>query len=223
MIKAKLLPYSLGSNWERLHAALKESRYTDEETRGIKINDYSKKEIRATFYEKITYTERVDDPINGIVEFQRQTFFSTNFIIFSNGILSIINPSKRVSSFLTYVLSKKNIQLYIDECRLNVESTSNVLKSIFDKFTTTKVSYNKFNIIENVKCTMALSSSTGIGEEIENLNIQLPVIPNMLSFTGLFLGLTIRGEINENGTISISHPSYEEILKKIISRRKDIF
>ena len=223
MIKAKLLPYSLDSNWEDLFTILEYARYTDEESRGIKVNDFSKKEIKATFYEKIVYTESIDDPINGLVEYQRQTFFNTAFIIYNNGILAIINPSKRTSSFLTYLLSKTKFKFTINECKLNIESTSNVLKSIFDEFKTIKVSYNQFNILEDIRCAMALTSSKDIEMELGKLNIPLPKTPNKLSFVGSFLCRAMRGEINENGTISISHPNYEVILDKITSRREEIF
>lgn len=98
-----------------------------------------------------------------------------------------------------------------------------MLNTLFEKFMTVKISYNQFNISDSLKCTMSLASSKDVQEAIKCININLPQIPSKLCFTALFLGMPIRGEIHENGTVAISHPSYEVILDKIASRREDIF
>lgn len=223
MIKAKFLPYALTSSWEDLREILANARYTDEESRGIKITDCTKREIKSTFYERVVYTESIDDPINGMVNLERQTFFATHFIMYNNNIMLIINPSKRVSSLLTYLLAKTNFDLAINECKLNIMSVANIFRNAIEEFVITKMSYNQFNVTDNLKCSMAFSSSKDLQHEIKNINIELPKIPNKLSFSGLFLGKGIRGEINESGTIAISHPRYEVMLDKITSHQQDIF
>lgn len=222
MIKVKLLPYSLSLSWEELRAILDNARYTEKEARGIKINDYSKREIKATFYEKIIYTETIDDPINGMIELKRQTFFSTSFILYHN-IIIIINPSRRMPSLITHMLSKTDFKLIVNDSKLDLTSTANILGSLLENFTPIKMSFNQFNITEELKCTMSLVSSKDIKEEIKSIGIDLPKIPNKLTFTGFFLGKATRGEINDNGTISISHPKYQIILDKITACPQKIF
>lgn len=220
MIKLKIFQYSADIAWNSVGDALLKSRYNENEAKGIVVSDISKKEIRATYYEKISYIEIIHDPIAGDITENRTTYLATKFHLYRDGILCIINPSKKISNFITYISMSAGFIFKINEKKLNIEKFCRLVSSKINDFVVVKATFNKFELSDFLQCSMVLSSRVNIFEQLSLLNFNIPNIANKITFEGRYNGQPIRCEISDTGSIGLSNQNLDSFLDLIISEQK---
>lgn len=220
MIKLKIIPYSTGIAWDEIGEQLLRLKYNDDEAKGIVVKDISRQEIKGIYYEKISYIEIVHDPVAGDINENRVIFLTTHFHLYKNNILCILNPTKKVSNFITYMSNKPSISFSINEKKLNIEEFCRLAANQVSNFVVTKASFKQFNLTESLQCSMAISSKSNLFEQLKLLHVKIPNIANKITFEGHFKNQPIRCDISDTGSISISNKNVEAFLDLVISNQE---
>lgn len=223
MNRVRFIPYAWGGSWEELGKFMEAARYTDGESKGVKITDYSKREIRATYYEKMVYSEIVDDPINGRSDVSRIVFWATEFVVYDTGVLVVKNGLRRAPSLITFLMVKTEFEFSVDEQQMNIFFVLSVFRDLVGNLTVDKAAFKQFNVSENLKCSASFVGKSDVFLEMSEAKMRLPEFPNKISFLGDFNGKRIRGEIHDSGIVAMMHNNFYFIIDKIAARGTEVF
>lgn len=222
MKKLKFIPCSFALNWNDFIAKIINAKYTDEDSKGITISDVSKHKVQGIFYEKVVFSETLYSPIQGDYDVVRETFFRTEFLFFDT-IVCLVNPSRRVSSFFSYLSKRTDFRFFISENKLNMPNIINFLTTSFQDFRVTKSTYKLFSVNDNLKCSMSLVSKDNVLDYSKSMALKIPNTPNKFSFNGYWHDKVVRGDISETGLVAISCCNYDAFIDLFVSNSDVLF
>lgn len=221
MLKIKFFFYDTSYSWNELCSEVNKLKYNDTDSQGLKILNCTASEISAIFYEKISYSETVNHPINGIIEEVNEVYFATEFVISNQyGMIYLLNPSKRAASFLTF-FSFKLRSFQIAELEFDVLRFSETAKNIVDNYRTKKINFPPFQISQTGKAYFSISSKADAYGEVADINLPLPCKPSKIWFEGHSMGRKIAGEVSASGTCSLSEYNSSYLLEKFLDQHKN--
>ena len=222
MKKLKFIPCSFALSWNDFVDKISTAKYTDKDSKGITISDVSKHKVQGIFYEKVVFSETLYSPIQGDYDVVRETFFRTEFLFF-NTIVCLVNPSRRVSSFFSYLSKQTDFRFFINENKLNISNIISFLMSSFQDFKVTKSTYKLFSVDDNLKCSMSLVSKDNVLDYTKDLTLKIPNTPNKFSFNGYWHDKVAKGDISETGLLTISCCDYDAFIELLVSNSEVLF
>ncbi len=222
MKKFKFIPYSFTLSWDEFISNIMDAKYTEKEAKGIAISDISKNKINGIYYEKVVFSETIYNPVQGEYDVIREAFFKTEFI-FLNSILCLVNPSRRISSFFSYLATRTDFCFYIGENKLNMKKLKELIQTSIDGFKVIKSTYKFFSVNDNLKCSMSLVSKDNVLDYTKDMSLKLPDTPNKFAFNGFWKNREIKGDISETGLVSISCCDYDAFIDLFASNSDFLF
>jgi len=217
MIKIKFLSFSISTSWDRIEKSLLSLRYTDAESQGINVSSIDKINLKATFYEKITYTEIINHPIEGISESSGTTYFASDFVINKEkGLIYFINSTKRVNSLLTF-LSLREQNFYTSDLTINTLNFPAVGAKLLEHFRVKKLTFPPFELSNDSRAFFSIASKSDVFNDLKDISLPLPQSPTKLAFEGILYGRRMAGEIFSSGICSITNQNYEIFIETLIN------
>ncbi|MDL2271651.1 hypothetical protein LJC23_01290 [Desulfovibrio sp. OttesenSCG-928-I05] len=216
MIKIKFLSFSTSVSWEKIEKSFLSLRYTDNESQGVNVSSINDKELKATFYEKITYTEIINHPIDGISEAIGTTYFASEFVINrEKNLIYFINSTKRVNSLLTF-LSLKEQNFYASDITLNVLNFPAIGSKLLERFRVKKLTFPPFELSEHSRAFFSIASKSDVFNDLNSIALPLPKKPTRLAFEGILYGRRVSGELLSTGMCSVTNQNYEVFLEALV-------
>lgn len=218
MIKFRIYPIKILEEWSNISNSLFQLGYNEESMRGIKLSNVSNKHIEGAYFEKIIYSEVINNPITGIEIITQETFLHTKFNIYrENKIIVLINPSRRINSLFGFLSINANNLFYIREAMLDIGGFCILSKSKLRDFRVKKVSFQPFNISNQSTAIISVSSSSDALEEALTLGIDIPPLIQRVAFECTYQGKKVSGSISKSGLFSISNNAgydfFDEFIK----------
>lgn len=222
MIKIKFLSFSSSVSWEKIEKSLLSLRYTDDESQGISVLSIDDKELKATFYERITYTEIINHPIDGISESIGTTYFASDFVINrEKKLIYFINSTKRINSLLTF-LSIKEQNFYASDLTLNTLNFPAICAKLLENFRVKKLTFPPFELSQDSRAFFSIASKSDVFNDLKTISLPLPKSPTRLAFEGMLYGRRMSGEVLSSGICSVTNQNYELFIEMLVNS-SDIF
>ena len=217
MIKIKFLSFSSSVSWDKLEKSLLSLRYTENESQGINVSSIDDTELKATFYERITYTEVINHPIDGISESIGTTYFASDFVINrEKKLIYFVNSTKRINSLLTF-MSLKDPNFYASELIINILNFPSIGSKLLDNFRVKKLTFPPFELSEDSHAFFSIASKSDVFNDLKTIVLPLPKNPTRLAFEGILYGKRMSGEIVSSGLCSITNQHYEVFIEALVN------
>ncbi len=218
MIKFRIYPIKILTEWTNISKSLFQLSYNENSMRGIKLSNISNKHIEGTYFEKVIYSETINNPITGIETVTQETFLHTNFNIYrEKKLIVLINPNRRISSLFGFLSINANNIFYIREAMFDIGEFCTISKSKLHNFRIKKVSFSPFNISNQSTAIIAVSSLNDALEESLTLGIDIPSLIQRVVFECTYQGKKVSGSISKSGLFSISNNAgydfFDEFIK----------
>lgn len=206
--------------WNEIADRLVTLRYSEEDGHGVIIHSVSRDDIKGTFFEKTTYTEIINHPLQGQTEQVGTTYFATKFSIHrESGLLNILTLLRRYNSLLTF-LSLRLGSLSVSEIKIDTLLFCKFASGILKNFKTKRITVSNFNITDKSKATLSITSTDDALDELSKINLNIPHRPSKLYFEGFALSKKISGSVHSNGVFSLSDINCDYVIDAIISSPK---
>lgn len=192
--------------WDIISKKLFQLNYNEDLMRGIKLSNVSNKHIEGTYYEKIIYSETINNPIFGVETVTQETFLHINFNIYRDkSIFVITNPNRRMNALFSFIAMNANKLFYIRETNFDISGFCKISKSELRDFRIKKAIFPPFNISNESTATISVSSIGDALEEAATLGINIPSLIQRIAFECTYQGKKISGSISKSGLFSVSN------------------
>lgn len=203
-------PFSISTIAQRM----KKNNFAVGKDDGFIVDKIRDKSIHGRYVEKFSFQEKIIDPFNNDIFYDRISYQTVDFVLFDEfPNIEILNSPRSTSSYTSKLLEICDFDLSINAIKSDVNKwTENFKKRLNEKITVDCIQINDLEIIFGVKAkilvkgsqdvTAALKSFTeGRKYKIEKIQLKIPFQDNTISIN-----------LSDNGSIKIPDIAVDDIM-----------
>jgi hypothetical protein len=191
----------------------------EENSKGFKLEEVSRKGLRAKFISKTLVEQTINLPVGGefvqvIAEISTVDF---HIEFDKGGFVRVENPPRSMVQFLNSLALAFKFECSIEPVEFNVSNMLLILKDRLDGFVVNYLDVSSVWLSDSVQLRAALAGNEGVEDELKKLLSGKPFIIEGARFKYQADGLVRNIEVNRRGGLKITRPLPDEEFEVIKS------